>query len=75
MKAKNHAMLYSNPAAHRRRLIPLAAVLLATTLGGCIGYAGNPSRDYSYGDYSGKPGAYAYSHNYRPYYSSGYSRY
>ena len=59
----------------QRRLIPLAAVLLATALGGCVGYAAYPSRDYNYSDYSGNPGAYTYSHNYRPYYSPDYNRY
>jgi hypothetical protein len=33
----------------RSSLVPLAALLLATTLGGCVGYSSYPSTDYSYG--------------------------
>ena len=37
----------------RSRLMPLAALLLATALGGCVGYSSYPSRDYSYSYPSG----------------------
>ena len=32
----------------RSRLIPLAALLVATALGGCVAYTGYPSSTYSY---------------------------
>jgi hypothetical protein len=62
--------------AVRGRLIPLAALLLATALGGCVGYAGYPSRDYGYSQpnysyssyYPGYPANYTNSFNQRPYY-------
>jgi hypothetical protein len=38
----------------RSRLMPLAALLLAAALGGCVGYSSYPSRDYSYS----YPGSY-----------------
>jgi hypothetical protein len=58
---------------------PLAALLLATALGGCVGYSSYPSRDYSYSYpssyYAGYPRTYNGSYGYRPYYSPGYGRY
>ena len=74
-ESEDHIMRYFKSTAARTRLIPLAALLLATALGGCVGYAAYPSRDYGYSDYSSHPGGYAYSHNYRPYYSPDYRRY
>jgi hypothetical protein len=63
----------------RRRLIPFAALLLATALGGCVGYTGYPSRDSGYNypaSYNaGYPRAYNTSYGYRPYYSPDYGRY
>ena len=46
----------------RSRLMPLAALLLAAALGGCVGYSSYPSRDYSYS----YPGSYyaGYPQNY-----------
>ena len=62
----------------RSRLMPLAALLLATALGGCVGYSSYPSRDYSYSYpssyYAGYPRTYNGSYGYRPYYSPGYGR-
>jgi hypothetical protein len=62
----------------RSRLMPLAALLLATALGGCVGYTGYPSGDYGYSYptnyYAGHPRTYSNSYGYRPYYSSDYSR-
>jgi hypothetical protein len=59
-------MRYRNiPAA--RRLMPLAGLLLATTLGGCV--ATYPPARYSYdyqypnGYYAGYPAGYAYTDN------------
>ena len=63
----------------RSRLMPLAALLLATALGGCVGYSSYPSRDYSYSYpssyYAGYPRTYGSSYGYRPYYSPDYGRY
>ena len=43
--------------AARRRLVPIAAILLATALGGCVAYSGYPSgyygANYPYGYYGG----------------------
>jgi hypothetical protein len=65
----------------RRRLVPVAALLVATALGGCVAYTGYPSGYYSYnypsGYYGGNRGGYAYpaysSYNQRPVYSSDYN--
>jgi len=74
-------MRYPNISA-ARRLIPLAGLLLATTLGGCVAYTGYPDARYSYNYgypsyYSGYPANYGYSYNsynyepgYLPYYST-----
>jgi hypothetical protein len=65
--------------AARSRLIPIATLLLATALGGCVGYSGYPSGDngynYSSGYYAGYPRTYNTSYGYRPHYSSDYGRY
>jgi hypothetical protein len=70
-----HAMF----TAARSRLIPIAALLLATALGGCVGYSGYPPGDngynYSGGYYAGYPRTYSTSYSYRPYYSHDYDRY
>ena len=70
-----HAMF----TAARSRLIPIAMLLLATALGGCVGYSGYPSGDNGYnypsGYYAGHPRTYNTSYGYRPYYSSDYGRY
>jgi hypothetical protein len=65
-----HAMF----TATRSRLIPIATLLVATALGGCLGYSGYPSGDNS-GYYAGYPRAYSTSYSYRPYYSRDYGRY
>ena len=63
----------------RSRLMPLAALLLATALGGCVGYTGYPIRDYGYSYpsnyYAGNQRTYNTSYGYRPYYSPDYNRY
>jgi hypothetical protein len=81
-------MRYPKFTATRSHLIPLAALLLATTLGGCYPYPGYPSNGYganypngystNYGNnYPG--GYYAYqrtpynSNENRPFYSSDYN--
>jgi hypothetical protein len=60
----------------RSRLMPLAALLLAAALGGCVGYSSYPSRDYSYSYpgsyYAGYPQNYGSTYGYRPYYSPNY---
>jgi hypothetical protein len=78
-ESEDHIMRYQKFTAARSHLKPLAALLLATTVGGCIGYADYPSRDYGYSHhsnyYTGYPRTYGNSDNYRPYYSPDYSRY
>jgi hypothetical protein len=63
----------------RSSLVPLAALLLATTLGGCVGYSSYPSTDYSYGYpssyYASYPRTYNGSYGYRSYSSPDYGRY
>ena len=68
-------------ATVRRRLVPVAALLVATALGGCVAYTGYPSGYYGYnypsGYYGDNRGGYAYptysSYNQRPLYSSDYN--
>ena len=59
--------------------MPFAALLLATALGGCVGYTGYISGDngYNYPSsyYAGYPRTYSTSYGYRPYYSPDYGRY
>ena len=58
--------------AIRSRLVPIAAILLATALGGCVAYSGYPSgyygANYPDGYYGGNRTAYVYPSSY-----SGYS--
>jgi hypothetical protein len=63
-----------------RRLIPVAGLLLATTLGGCVAYTGYPSDRYSYnngypGYSSAYPTSYGYSYSDPAYYPNDTSRY
>jgi hypothetical protein len=64
-------MPHSNFATVRSRLVPVAALLAATALGGCIAYSGYPSgyygSNYPSGYYGGNRPAYAY-----PAYNAGY---
>ena len=60
--------------------MPFAALLVATALGGCAGYAEYPSHSYGYnyptgGYYAGHPRFYSASYGDRPYYSPEYQRY
>jgi hypothetical protein len=74
-------MRYQQFTAARTRLIPVAALVLASALGGCVGYAGYPSRDYGYSQpnysygsyYPGYAVSYTNSYDQRPYYSPSYS--
>ncbi len=76
-------MRYQQFTAARSRLVPLAALLLASVLGGCVGYADYPSGNYGYSQpnygyssyYRGYPATYTNSYNQRPYYSPSYGRY
>jgi hypothetical protein len=77
-------MRYPKFTVARSRLIPLAALLLATVLSGCVAYTGYPSstygNNYPGGYYSGYPSGYyaGYPNNYtypsgpRPFYSPTY---
>jgi hypothetical protein len=47
-ESEDNIMQYPKLAVARRSLKPLIAVLLATSLGGCVGYTGYPSGDYGY---------------------------
>jgi hypothetical protein len=82
-------MRHSKLTAALSCLMPLAALLLVTAVGGCVGYSSQPTRDYGYtrdynyryhrGYYAQYPNSYAYpnsytySYNYRPYYSPDYN--
>ena len=62
------------------QLLPIAALLVATALGGCVGYAEYPSHGYGYiypngGYYAGYPRTYSASYGDRPYYDPEYQRY
>jgi len=59
-------MRYPKFTVTRSHLIPLAALLLATTLGGCYAYPDYPSNGYGYTHPNGYPAAYGYN------YSNGY---
>jgi hypothetical protein len=76
MEARIHIMRYPKFTAVRSRLIPVAALLSATILGGCVGYTGYPSGDYGYshpnGYYSGNRSAYSYPASYYAGYPSAY---
>jgi hypothetical protein len=77
-ESEDHIMRYPRSTAARTRLIPFAALLLATALGGCVGYAEYPSHDYGYnypsGYYAGYPRTYNASYGYRTYYCADYQR-
>jgi hypothetical protein len=64
-------MRYPKFTAPQRRLIPLAALFLATALGGCVAYSGYPSGYYGYnypsGYYGGYQSAYVYPSNHNGY--------
>ena len=86
---RDHIMRYPKFTSTRSHLIPLAAFLLVTTLGGCYPYPGYPSNGYGYNYPNGYPANYGYnypngyyagyprtsynSNEYRPYYSSDYN--
>ena len=61
------------------RLIPIAALLLTTALGGCVAYPGYPSNAYNNSDpggyYTGYPAYYANSPAHPPTYYRNYYRY
>lgn len=67
----------------RNWILPFALLLMATTLGGCVGYTSYPPGYYGYntyttptGYYSGYPATYAYSYNApAPLYTSNYNGY
>ena len=56
-------MRYESFTAARSCLIPLAGMLLAATLGGCVAETGYPPAHYGYNYPTGYPG-YSYSYNY-----------
>lgn len=56
-------MRYRMFAAPGSRLISLSALLLATALGGCVGYTGYPSQDYDYGSPNYGQGSPSYSYS------------
>ena len=76
---EDHIMRYQRFTAAPTRLMPFAALLVATALGGCVGYAEYPSHGYVYnypsGYYASYPRTYSASYGYRPYYSPDYQRY
>ena len=72
-------MRYPKFTAAPSRLIPIAALLLVTALGGCVGYSGYPSGDNGYkypsSRYAAYPRTYNASYGYHPYYSPDYGQY
>ena len=69
-------MRYPKFTAAPSRLIAIAALLLVTALGGCVGYSGYPSGDNGYNyRYAAYPRTYNTSYGYHPYYSPDYGRY
>ena len=79
-ESEDHIMRYQQFTAAPTRLMPFAALLVATALGGCAGYAEYPSHSYGYnyptgGYYAGHPRSYSASYGDRPYYSPEYQRY
>ena len=78
--SEEHVMRDPKFTAVRSRMVPLAALVLVTALGGCVGYSSYPSGDYGYAYpnsyYAGHPRTY-YTNSYsnRPYYSPYYSSY
>jgi hypothetical protein len=83
-ESEDHIMRYPKFTAAPSRLIPIPALLLATALGGCVGYSGYPSGDNGY-NYRGSryaayphaayPRTYNTAYGYHPYYSPDYARY
>ena len=76
-ESEDHIMRYQQFTAAPTRLMPSAALLVATALGGCAEY---PSHGYGYnyptaGYYAGHPRSYSASYGDRPYYSPEYQRY
>jgi hypothetical protein len=65
---------FSKSTTARRRLVPVAALLLATTLGGCVAYPGYPSGYYGYNNPNAYYGAnrtdYVYPNSYGGYQST-----
>jgi hypothetical protein len=61
-------MRYPKFTAARSHLIPFTALMLATALGGCVGYTGYPSSGYGYsypnsnGYYGSYPSTYGYNY-------------
>ena len=71
-ESEDHIMRYQRFTAAPTRLMPFAALLVATALGGCHGYGYNyPNGGY----YAGYPRTYSASYGDRPYYSPEYQRY
>lgn len=72
-------MRYPKFTTARIRSMPIAALLVATALGGCVGYSDYPSqgysRNYPSGYDTGYQRSYSTSYGYRPYYSPDYQRY
>jgi hypothetical protein len=70
-------MRYPRFTAAPARMMPFAALLVATALGGCVGYTEYPSQGYSYNYPSGYYAGYPRTSpsGYRPYYSHDYPRY
>ena len=71
-------MRYQRFTAAPTRLMPFAALLVATSLGGCAGYAEYPSHGYGYnypnGNFASYPRTYDGSYGYRPPYYPDYQR-
>jgi hypothetical protein len=66
-ESEDHIMRYQQFTAAPTRLMPFAALLVATALGGCVGYAEYPSHGYGYiypngGYYAGYPRTYSASY-------------
>jgi hypothetical protein len=64
-------MRYPKFTASRSHLIPLAALLLTTTLGGCYPYSGYPSNGYGHNYPNGYP-SNGYGHDYSNGYPANY---
>jgi hypothetical protein len=79
MKSEDHIMRYPKFTAAPSRPVPIAALVLVTALGGCVGYSGYPSGDNGYNYPSSHYAAYQRTYNtsygYHPYYSPDYARY
>ena len=76
-ESEEHIMRYPR---FTRTPMSFAALLVATPLGGCVGYAEYPSHGYGYnypsgGYYAGYPRTYSASYGDHPYYYPEYQRY